>query len=511
MQESQASSPGREAGPSPESIRPAGLFSDLKYAAPAPTLRPAPPVTVARRKKVFTRIILPLLIFVIGIAAVAWVVQFMPRSGKPTPVPGQGLRLEFTNPNHIWGTLVADRGVVWGAAIPEGVKKEQLLGEYIAEYETDTTGQKDAGFCDFEFKNATGQQLQVVLGDKFCQCSNVELALPTEAELARYRAHRKQVQVPHGTRFGDADRFTWTEMKRDQDGEIVEPGQTGIVRVLWNGRDTEKPKNLLVWADLLVGPKGAPLERVKQRLQVKITYVEPVRFLPAELQTVRFTSGSSGSNEQTLLCWSSTRDLSAAATDDDPLVQAIPEQLRPEECLTLEKRLAREYGIITHVRSACRVQVTIREQKDGRQLDLGSVQKPLPVTFRGDGEGLKSVAPPPVRVEVRGDVKVNGLGDRLQVNLNDIAPGTRSEVEVKVWTRADDLEPVAQLEPPRAGLTAKLAKAGTEAGGTVWNLTITIGSDVRSGLVENTAVVLRRKNSSQSIRLPVTGHVSARR
>src|SRR5262245_37917378 len=117
MQEPQAPPPGRDAGiPPTEQIRPAGLFSDLKYTPDVPAPQPAAPADLAKRKKVFTRIVLPLLIFVAGIAVIAFVTQYLPNRINPdAAVPGEKLKLEFPNgTRHVWGYWIPGQGVRWG-------------------------------------------------------------------------------------------------------------------------------------------------------------------------------------------------------------------------------------------------------------------------------------------------------------------------------------------------------------------------------------------------------------
>lgn len=519
MQEPQSPLSGRDAPPPSEQIKaPGGLFSDLKYPGVTPpplAARPTDPA-VAQPNKMLSRVVLPLVIFVIGIAVVAWVSQYLPGRSPPAnlPAPTAKLKIEFVSgpreeqkPGNLWLDQRGEVHYSWGLR-PD--KEPGKFYEYVAEYETITNGQPDKGFCDFEFKNSGSRAIEVGLASTYCQCSGVELALPTAAQLEAYHRYKATVVVPHGTRYGTGDDFKWLELKRQEDGVVVAPGQAGIVRLRWDGRNTEAPKTLLLNAKLWTHPQGVPQDKVEQTVKVMVNYVPPVRFAPPELpvEQFNFRHGKQESNEYTLTCWSSTRDLVVHTDPADPFVTVTANRLSAAECREFQKTLE-GFGNVTTVRSAYQLVVKVWEEKAGKQLGLGAFEKFLPVRFEGNEEKLLDVKVPKVRGTVRGDLKVNGSSERLQINLGPITPRSRPE-PVKIWTKADDLLPEVKLEPAVPGLTAtiKKAKEGTDQGGIVWDLTVTVGQNVPGGALEDIVAVLRRQHSPQTIRLPLTGHVS---
>jgi hypothetical protein len=529
MQEPQAPPPNRDASAPPsEQIKPAGLFSDLKYTdVPAPAVPQAPLAADRKRSKLLSHVVLPLVILIVGVGAIAWVVQYNPGGKQPDVVrPGEKLKLFPTDKVlYLWPLTDAERQ----ESEKEKDPAKRRPAVYFAEYETNVADKHDDGFCDYEFTNKTSRALELGLVSMFCQCSRVEVALVSDSDLAAYRAGRARVLVPHGSNYGkDVESFTWTELKSATGGTppavVVEPGQSGVVRLHWTGREKDKATPLNLWARLWVHPKGAPQDKVVQELHVTVQLVHPVRFLPRELPLTAFNAGSGASQEYTLVCWSATRDNFKVEGVSEDCAGAAVQPLTDAECRDLEKTLRNPpHSVITRVRSAYRLTVKLYERKDGKQLDLGAFERPLPVVFLDGNDKLKwrpqaqMVVLPMLRGQVNGEIKVNGSGTNLKVTLRSDNPKTTA----KVWTRKDVvLENRATVEVSGTALadinvTVEKARDAAEEGGVVWDVTVTVGQYAvpgpLGGEMDNAVIVLRRQGQSQTIRIPVSGHVSHHR
>src|SRR5262245_58970348 len=123
----------RETGITP----PRSLFDDGPLAPePTPTNKPLPTVT-KRRRSMVTLIVLPAAIFIIGVAVIAWVAQYLPKSRQvsdtPPPRGTAATVIKFTPEVSLWHK-------------PPGWPDQNL--PYIREFEV-----KTGGHFDFEFQN----------------------------------------------------------------------------------------------------------------------------------------------------------------------------------------------------------------------------------------------------------------------------------------------------------------------------------------------------------------------
>src|SRR5205823_4483483 len=133
-----------------------------------------------------------------------------------------------------------------------------------------------------------------------------------------------------------------------------------------------------------------------------------------------------------LYCWSATRDLEVEVGpgSTDPCFEVRARKLAKAEDLRKLTDDLRAEGIWTRVRSAYRIEVTVYEEKNGKQFDLGTFLRPLALVVKGDGERLFPSLPA-VRGRVQGDIKVGTFEDDGAINLKNIKTGQVTRVTAK--------------------------------------------------------------------------------
>jgi hypothetical protein len=443
--------------------------------------------------------VLPVLIFVIAIGVITWFVQDLPgRANKRTVNIPKGPRtnpLQFEVKQAIWDP------------------KDQ---NYVAEFEY-----RAKGHYDFPFRNTTDSPAELCLYRKSCTCSRVEYALkPTDS-------WQPLPETP----------------EEEGKGVVVVPARAeGVVRLLWEGRKQEGER-LNLTADLWVQPQGKPGERsYDTKLAANISFVPPVRHFPEmNPEVVLLTTRDVAQRE--FFLWSATRDkvevtirekqpdpcltcevTPLSADDGQRLRQDLlkevadltPEQLHqllkgiagltPEQLL--QRYLAR-FQISTRVRTAFRVTVTVHEQKDGKQIDLGPFRRRLYLCVAGEA---REYLGPTVQGAVRGEVLVGAPEDQGKVDLKSFTAADGARKKVLLWTdRGVDLE--KESHHP-AFLQVKLEKDEKNATDSrmAWWLTVVVPAGAHAGpLPPESAVVLHtRTTPPRRVHVPVVGNAGRR-
>jgi hypothetical protein len=276
MQDRPAHSPGAEpaaqpaAAPADRPFVPAKHYpgdSALPAAAQAPGARPA------GGGRVFTRVILPLGLFVAVVAGTAWVVQYLPtwrerRQQQPVAQPSKPA-LQFEQQT---GPDVA--GVVHVPAVWDPTDSN-----YVAEFEFGPERH-----YDYPFKNPSPAPVQLGVTRKNCICiRKVLVCLLSHQELQAYK--RNQTASPS----------QWQELPIDpQHGITVPPDSSGILRVVLQDRSASGRRNFLIHLWSQAEGKGRDPETV---LELSVAFVMPVRYYPEMRDVGRIASGGTARTE----------------------------------------------------------------------------------------------------------------------------------------------------------------------------------------------------------------------
>jgi hypothetical protein len=345
-----------------------------------------------RSGQVFSRIVVPLVLFILVVGGVAWVIQYLPSNVNPRPDSSSAQKLV---------KFMFDHGVA-----------DANDREYLAEYEP---GQE--GKYDFPMENIAGQELEAGLDTVGCTCSEVKIAL-----------------IPPGSADIDVSKLTWIPLKSSGKSGEKQPEVTNvlipvegraIVRLGWKAKNDLGTPNLR--ARLWFQPRGMQQSRQHQQLSNPIRVVPPLQFLPGKLEIEPFQEKGSGH----FLCWSSTRDLTSAPGDMvkhldidregvDPGFEFTITPLTGDKLKEFKDELAKT-KILSRPKSAVRIDVNVYEKRNNAYLDQGHFSTLVPLLLDGEkyvrgGPGVYGYIPSDVRIvpfEREGRIKLGTFDRRL--------------------------------------------------------------------------------------------------
>jgi hypothetical protein len=351
--------------PPPTGIMPPrSLFADD---GPMPLPPAVKPPTLARPKfNVVTRVGIPSAILIAGIACIAWVAQYLPSRGRTLPAPASGEvhnLITFASLQSQWDANDKD---------------------YIPEFELGT-----GGHYDFEFSNTSDTDAELGVAATTCVCSGIQVCV---FQNTQQRDEHRKGKEPAG--------LTWTDVKTDPTWQksVVIPSQaTGVLRLGWKGTQTV-PEQLRLEATVWNRPAAIRRNNSFQKLTVLVSYVQPAIFDRDKIDLG--SPGPSDGSTASFLCWSATRELDVKPASEDKRLQIETRPLTPQELKALSEQL-RKSG--KRVRSAWKVTLTLFEEKDGKQLDMGLLLKPVPLSITSNAQPVV-VKMPDYRANIRGDV-----------------------------------------------------------------------------------------------------------
>jgi hypothetical protein len=478
--------------------------------------RPAPPAASARSRHVVTRVVLPSILFIAGIACIAWVTQYLPSRGRPAPEIKDAPKLEAIARFHgMIGIDDTTQQPIFGEASKE--KPLVALWDknkpfYAPEYEIAWGGYVDNGYYDFDVDNPNDVPIELSVLKTSCACSRIEASALSPPERASYQK-LKESAVANGTfgrqTIGD---FTWQVLREDKPNDVLTlpPGSAGLVRVYWDGNKKQQPETLTIHVSIGMRVKGsAAPDRSAITLVSRVQYVAPVRFHPDRLDA-GVLGGKTEPARLSFRCWSATRDFAVAAAKTDPCVEIVPKPLTNEECRQLEADLAKDSSV-SKVRAAYVVEVTVHEQRDGKQLDLGWLQRRLPLVFSSKDDAL-DVSPPLLQAVVEGEVRlVDAVDAVVRQNTLHLVGNAKYGTTCKVTLSARtgmELEFV-KCEPARLDVGVKLAKKASAGATTTWEMELTMQPGNDPGpLPDDCVLVLRTRDAqgmSRAIRIRLVG------
>jgi hypothetical protein len=472
--------------------------------------------------------VLPLLIFIGAIGTLAWVTQYLPSRQEPdqggsAPPPPSKLILKFANPYRVANWEPEQTRAQWEKLKEQAKREGKPIDEvpppppspYAAEYEVTTDTHIDGGHYDFEFENANNAPVLVGVESKTCQCASVVACALNSAEWARYQSLKAKADPVTRSRQDAKDGLPWKALTEgSEDGLSVSAGQHGVIRIFWEGRNRLEPEKVRLNATIWVSPPGKFRERQTTTLGVHVSYVRPAHFYPDRLNLG--TVSPQGSVSDSLHCMSATRDLEVSVSGStDPCFEVQVRKLeKPEDLRQLAEDM-RAKGILTRVRSAYRIDVTVHERKDGKQFDLGTFLRPLALAVKGNGERLHT-AMPAVRGRIQGEIKVGTFEDDGAINLKNVKEDRLTRVTGKLWAKAgmeldyDSFTPKGlnlEVDPP---VKLPANSPDSVSGWTTWEIRMTVPAGLQAGpLPEDSAIFLRVKNSQppRRIRIPLIGSV----
>jgi hypothetical protein len=476
--------------PSNEGIRPGanprpplnlqGSFLGQR-AAPA-AVEPPP----AARRSTWTKVVFPVALFVLLVAGIAWVTQYLPswreNTSGPTPTPKEA-PLRF---------------------VPVVTKGDVQVKDYLPEAERGAPGERS-----FFSINSGAGNTELGLLFKSCTCARLEFCQLTSEERATYEKSvgPGPLQAVWEGPVPAAPR--WQELPlSDTQGIMVPPSSAGLLRLSWKNKPNPEP-TMRLKADLWMKPEGGSArDRETLHLEAVIALVEPVRLYPERRDLGVLVPGGKATAQ--FLYWSSTRDrLEVAANGKvDPCVTWEARPLTAAECNRLavdENSPLRKAGYLTRVRSACRVSVTLFEERNGTELEMGSVFRPVPLSVKAGGEAVEASSPI-VQARVRSEIKVLGTDEQGQVNLHSFRAADGTTQKVALVT-----EPKTKLA--MAGglpgfLEVKLGQKEATDSETTWELEVTVLPGRVLGRLEDTAVLLTASapgRPPRRIRIPILG------
>jgi hypothetical protein len=417
--------------------------------------------------------VLPVAILLIAVAAIAWATQFLP--GRPRPQDGKDNSaapvLAFASERAIWDN---DK-------------------DYIKEFEFGTNG-----YYDFVFFNISGRDVDVGIFYANCTCSRVEICF-LEGQEAKAVQQASSVGKPPLEGVANPS-WQVMEVDREMRKSLVMPaGAVGVLRMHWKGPGVDSDQsfhhmNLTVklWSRAV----GQGQNRHIKELETKVLYLRPAMFDQPELDLG--TLNPKEESSKSFLCWSATCQLEVKDASKDERIKI--------EVTPLNRRQCCRWSQITKGKVACafRVTVTLHEQVGGKQLDLGQIHKPVPVTIFSGGNDV-TFKTPMLKASVRGAVRLDS--GKIDLKPFPVTRGTSKEVNVHAPQGLDVV--FHGCEPAYLNITATLKQVEIVDGETKWQMMVTVpkkySKDDAGQLPADTVLVLHVQFTSKLWRPPVVG------
>jgi hypothetical protein len=414
----------------------------------------------SRSGQIFSRIVLPLILFVIVVAGVAWVIQYIPniRNKPATDVPVAQNLVKFQFETGVWPEE------------KDGVKIKDYLEEFEPGHE---------GHFDFPFENTSGKEIETGLEKSSCTCTEVKIAL-----------------IPSGgSSEGDTSKLSWNVMIRavkpgekaqlPEEKVLIPVGGRGIVRLGWKAKAGENSYGVnRLAAKLWFNPKGMPQSRQVQELQVAISIVLPVQFLPEKIEVPSF----SGTHKDSFIGWSATRDLNAVVGADKVPAIAIDKKyvapgfeftitpLTKPQLAEFQKDLVekRVPPILSRVKSAVKIDVSVLEKKNDPNVRLGEFKTFVPVLLAEDSRQVQYPHVPTVSGVRDSSIQLDYKDGTLKWTIRLGSFRSRDGAPSRKYTIMDRSDSMLTLVSSPANVNVKLHD-GKEDG---WKLEIQVPPDV---------------------------------
>ncbi len=425
-----------------------------------------------------------MIVLVFVVAAVVFAVTYLKMGigdagtagtdGPPPPVPA-GARLTF--PVRV--------------APPSGIDEEARMESELGV----------PGHHDFWFRNDESQAVQVGLKQMSCKCSQVELALATDASPAGSPA-------PQPGPSAD-----WKKLEEGDKGVSVPAGAGGWVRVRWTGNELGPQRlGVALWS-------GNPQTGPEDRLEVSVIFLEAVSLDAREKDIGRVSPGDP-QKEVDFFLWSSTRQSfqvepqpvkDREGKPDRFVTVGAPVPLTPEERQAISKRIS------LPVQCGYTVRVSVRERTDDAQIDLGPLLRQVDLKLKlGPGaNGAEPAEAEALRVRVGGwvpgEVTVGSEKDQGRILLGIFRADYGINRPVRLEAQQPNLQLTLEKDKIPEYLDVKLTeeKSGPRK---VWRLDVRVPPNRVVGQFpreddpryRDSAVYLKTQ-AGRRIRIPVGG------
>lgn len=449
--------------------------------------------------KTFTHVVLPIAIVVVLVGVVAYVTQNT--SSVPTSTKNNDSTTSTESNGPISGDVLS-----WDLELTADDPKPMFV-EF-----------KSHNHKDFWFHNPHSQTVLMCAQRKSCTCTNLEIgsfdlsdselqAILTKPSLAGW------CKLTASAKFEPLIEIAKTERNRIPGTIEGASPRPYLLRLNWEAKKA---------------PGEVPLDRITTEVRAEIeggaanVYAKDVSFVvapaveyyPPILEIGDINRGSSGSTE--FYVWSETRHhlhikgrvvIPVEGSPTEPCGQlADPIELTPDEVKSLPKMLGERFSKMTAL-CAYKFHVTLFEQRDGKQLDMGPVNRRVSLTFPPDRfEQEIEETRIPLNAVVKGEVRLIGgdKKDRISLGSYRFDRGRKAVVILVAQTPGVELE-IANTSS--AKLHASLSSPQMVEGRRQWQLAVEMEPNALVGeMPESTMVTLRTKGANpRLLRIPVTG------
>lgn len=454
--------------------------------------------------KSFLQVGLTLVAIVGGVFLLTFMTQFSRTPIEPVPVATKGETTLTGMP-----LKVPERKAVWDSADED----------YSAEFEVGTKGH-----YDFWVSNVHPKPVRVTAEYKSCVCADVQVAIVPAAARRDLASRIAPLEAAFGLlgvpslaaplatpRLLPTLDFKSMLVATPSDlptvieippADPVAGPQLAIVRLFFHGKEA---KPLRVVANLRAVVEGLPPETTEFEASTNI--------VPAVIiSPVLLPFGSLGPNdvrERAIFAWSPSRDHFQVTADEafhDPCIEVrTPRPMTAEERRTLP-HIMRVEGIAgnTRIKSGYVIKVVVHERRDGKQLELGPLNRKVTVRCAEQPEATVVLTG-----TIRGGVRVGEGSDQDRINFATF----RADREAVKTVIVTSTEPGLDLE--LKGKTPDFLNVSLEPyegtpGIRQWRLRVEIEPNKHSGFLPGeSAVYLQTKTTPpRSIRIPVVGNAT---
>jgi len=422
----------------------------------------------SRSGEVFSRIVLPLVLFVAVVGGIAWMTQYLPSGGGKSKIsPDVGSDDPFRLNFKVTEAVFDPKDPAYGLEVEADEKCHY----------------------DFPFQNESSQELELGLKFKNCNCTHID--------------------------FQVGDQPFKAIAPSEKEGVIVGAGTSGVVRFNWTGNKTPGPPQRLK-GELWCQHKGVAKTRRFQTLEAKYVVVPPLMFQP-DKQAL----GAVSDRMIHFTCWSATRKHVKLTPDKDihPCIVYDIKPMTEKEMQDLRDGMKQETK--SRVLSAFHVNVAIYQEKDGKYLDQGYLDHKAKLHLQDDSNSEPiDVTGPAITGTVAGDVTVGTAEDNGKFNLSFTSG---EDIKRSMTLTADSNVVLSLVAGPQGqypdAKTMKVTLTKNEADSTPdrtsWKLEIgTKDYTLRGPVPENSFIMVQQTSPSRGIRrirIPVVGTVTVQR
>ena len=469
-------------------------------------VQPAPPAQQGSGRKVFTQMVLPVVILVVVVGGITFVAQFGINRNPPPPPPKERSKIPLKFDNQ--------------KVEPGGVFVQALWDPADPSYAVELESKKGGGQYFFLCHNPNQAPAELGFKKKSCRCARLEVCGLTAEEARTLNTplgplgQRGMLHLINAG-FGGSDAVSkylkrevaWENLddaRHKDDGFIIDPGTAALVRMSWKPPERGE-SHFRHTVDLWMQMKDTARSRRELQLLTEIAFTPGVRSYPDGIEVNDWTGDKA---EGEFRCWSATRAHFDLAAQADPCIEVKTTPLTWKECDTLEKDVRDGLLLPTRVLFGYRVHVTVYQRGKKDQLEQGHFERWI---------HLKSKEVPGIAgVKVSGYLPADVVvgegkeGDKGKIILGNfrVALGKKKSVILLTNPGVELLSQQDQIEKMPRYLEVKLSRMKSPGAGdkSSWKLDLKVPSNPAGDWPPNSAIVLRVKHPDQSkrrVRIPI--------